>query len=123
MLLYMSNDLVDGVQYGHVPILRPGPLREPFMRQGGDNSLCLGHRIGEMLVQFSRSQAALLIELCVANAYVCRSANTVNNPLPHIAAEMQYQIAHGILVSTMALPDLLVTQLVETRLKKAGHLI
>lgn len=72
--------------------------------------------------EFRGRSSAARVEFPMAHARIRRIAERRDNPLAHIAGQVQHQIAHGVFVLMAARPDLVVIQLPQADLDPAGEL-
>ena len=121
MLLHMSNNLVDSIQYAYIATLRRNSLHQPLRWQGSDDRPSLGHSTRKCLHQLSPTQPTIRTELGISNPHVLRPTDPMYRPLPHVPAEMEHQISYCIFMRSMPFPDLRIRQLSQTNTQVICH--
>ena len=81
-----------------------------------------GYRRPQPLRQLRNRDTPARVKFCIAVANVRVASHTRNDPLPHVAAQVQHQVADGVFVLSAARPDLLYGELVQAGLNARGHL-
>src|SRR5205085_9591271 len=81
------------------------------------------HRTFEAPHQLRRFEITTSCELFVSNTRVRLAADPGDDPLPDIPAEVQHQIADGVLMIAVPHPDLLVSKLSYTLLNPGKELL
>jgi hypothetical protein len=103
-------DRVNQLKNRFLLMLNHNRLGEPAGRQCADDLPGLLQGCGESDLQFAGSQAPELGELSSPIANISLSADTRNNPLPHVPTKMQNEIANRILTGPHSGPKLFVRQ-------------
>ena len=97
VLLHMTYDLVDRLQHRNISPLRSGPLKQPRRWKGLDYPASLTHGLFEMFDQLSSGHTLLCTELSLANPDIAGATDAVHDPLPHIAAKVEDEVADSVL--------------------------
>jgi hypothetical protein len=110
----MRNAIEDGRQSGDIKALDAPCLQQLASGQVAEHLLGLAHHGIKLPQQLVLGDAATFGKLRVSLANIDRTAHAGNDPLTHIAAQMEKQVADAIERRLGARPDLLVVQLVQT---------
>jgi hypothetical protein len=86
VLLHVAYDLIDGLEDGDIPALRLGSLDETLVRQMGENGIRLRDGVPEELEELRGGEIAAGRKFLVSYAYVGVAADSVHDPLTHVAA-------------------------------------
>jgi hypothetical protein len=123
MLLHVPDDLVDSVEHRDVMALWRDALGEARVGQRGDHLFRGRDRLLEKREDLRAGHAAIGGELLIAPAHVGSASDSVHDPLPHVAAQVEDEIADGVLVVRVPLPYLLIIQLSEAGFDAPRHVV
>ena len=104
----MLDDVVDRFHHRDFVSLNRAPLHQLFLRQAADDGQGFLHRGMQPLLQLGFRYPSAGGEFAIAPAQVRLAPDARNNPLAHVPAQVQRQVAQGILVFLPARPNLLV---------------
>src|SRR5579885_856088 len=122
MLGKMLDYVINGLQARHLIVLNASDLFKPLRRELAN--LLRGRLNGpaQPLLQLPAAVSAARREFAIALANVGQSRHAGPDPLPHVAAKVQHQVADGVFIIAVPRPDLTVGELIQTRPDAAGKL-
>ena len=110
------GDVEDGVEKSDVVALDLATLQETRGVEGAEGGFDFRQRGAEQCQQVVTGNRVTLCEFCVAIALVRLPADSADDPLARVAAEVQDQVADAVRFFIRTPPDLLVRQLLKTAL-------
>ncbi len=116
------HHVVDGLEHRHLVSLDGQPLLQVGGGEWLDGRDRLFHRTAQPGHQLFGGNPAPGREFLTALARVRLLAYTRNDPLAHVSAEMQHQVARGVLAGMAARPDLVAVQHAQTGFDPCGVL-
>lgn len=110
MLRKVLDGVVDGLHHGDRITLENYGFEQPGGSESREDLDRLAHGVIEPPRQLFARETAARSEFGPAIAHVGQPPSTVTDPLPHVAAKVEDQVADGVFVFAAAAPDLFIGQ-------------
>jgi hypothetical protein len=119
----MLHHVVDSVQDRKIVFLNGDALNQPVRTDSRENVLGVLNRLVKALRQLLLGHTALGGELLITHARIGCAADSGNNPLPHVAAQVEHQISDGVFALRAPRPDLVLVETLQTLLNARSQLL
>ena len=119
----MLHNMIDRLQHADVEVLHGDAFGQPRGRQRAHHSHSLVNFATHVSGQFWDRHSTTRGKLRIARPLVWDAADLGGDPLPHIAAKVQHQIADGVLIFIAAHPHLVFVEFVQTDFDSACELV
>lgn len=110
----MRHGVEDGPEAAAFETLNSANAGELFCVNFREHACCFLDNFMKSMLQLVSGNGPLFLKLGGAVANIRDAADTGDNPLPNIAAQMENQVANAVELGSSAMPDLIVRKLIQT---------